>query len=119
MAEKTSDEIMAEYLLKGARMLSRGCPTCGSPLFEIKGETSCVVCAEMRREAAPAAGTVQQKEIAEAPAVPPEAGTLADELSRSLVVLCRRVREEPDPERCLILMEAIGEGIGALNLLLQ
>jgi UPF0148 protein len=118
MAEKTSDEIMAEYLLKGARMLSRCCPTCGSPLFEIKGETSCVVCAETRHEPLPATEAVQQREIA-APSASPEAAALSMELSSTLVVLCKRVREEPDPERCLILMEAIGEGIGALTLLLQ
>lgn len=40
------DEIMAEYLLKGGKMLARTCQNCGSPLFEYKGETSCVVCKE-------------------------------------------------------------------------
>jgi Uncharacterized Zn-finger containing protein len=118
MAEKTSDEIMAEYLLKGARMLSRCCPSCGSPLFEIKGEIRCVVCTESSREPAAVEETRPKKEIAEAPAALQETA-LAAELSRSLVVLCNRVREEPDPERCLTLMEAIAEGIGALRLLSQ
>ncbi|PKL60595.1 MAG: hypothetical protein CVV33_01890, partial [Methanomicrobiales archaeon HGW-Methanomicrobiales-4] len=40
------DEIMAEYLLKGGKMLAKTCPDCGSPLFEYKGETYCVVCRE-------------------------------------------------------------------------
>jgi len=40
------DEIMAEYLLKGGKMLAKTCQTCGSPLFEIKGDTFCVVCRE-------------------------------------------------------------------------
>lgn len=40
------DEIMAEYLLKGGKMLAKTCQNCGSPLFEYKGETSCVVCNE-------------------------------------------------------------------------
>jgi UPF0148 protein len=119
MAEKTSDEIMAEYLLKGARMLSRCCPTCGSPLFDLKGETRCVVCAETRHEEVPAQELVQQKEPVKAPAVLAGADTLAAELGESLIVLCKKVREEPDPERCLILMEAIGEGIEALRLLSQ
>jgi UPF0148 protein len=117
MAERSSDEIMAEYLLQGARMLSRSCPTCGSPLFEIKGETRCVVCPEKGREA------VTEKtvppETMERRVVQGEVTSLAAELSRSLCILCRRVQEEPDPERCRILMEAIGEGIKALQLLSQ
>ena len=36
----SDDEIMADYLLHGARMLARACPDCGCPLFEVKGETS-------------------------------------------------------------------------------
>ena len=40
------DEIMAEYLLKGGKMLAKTCPDCGSPLFEYKGETFCSVCRE-------------------------------------------------------------------------
>ncbi len=117
MAEKSSDEIMAEYLLQGARMLSRSCPACGSPLFEIKGETRCVVCPEKGREA------VKEKtappETVERQLIPAEATSLAAELSRSLCILCRRVQDEPDPERCRILMEAIREGIQALRLLSQ
>ena len=37
---------MAEYLLKGGKMLEKSCKTCGCPLFEVKGKTLCVVCAE-------------------------------------------------------------------------
>ncbi|NTW92707.1 MAG: hypothetical protein HGA40_04620, partial [Methanoregulaceae archaeon] len=44
MPMKREDEIMAEYLLKGGKMLSKSCPSCGCPLFEYKGETFCVVC---------------------------------------------------------------------------
>ena len=43
---KREDDIMAGYLLKGGKMLSKSCPSCGCPLFEIKGETLCVVCRE-------------------------------------------------------------------------
>ena len=34
----------AEWLKKGARMLSESCPECGSPLFDRKGEIWCPVC---------------------------------------------------------------------------
>ncbi len=119
MAEKTPDEIMAEYLLKGAWMLSRGCPVCGSPLFEIKGETRCVVCAEKsQKPARPSEPARPQGAPAEHP-VPQELTSLSEELSRTILLLCRKVQEEPDPERCLLLMEAIGEGIEALKRLTQ
>ncbi|HPJ97304.1 MAG TPA: Sjogren's syndrome/scleroderma autoantigen 1 family protein [Syntrophales bacterium] len=41
---------MAEYLLKGGKMLEKTCKTCGCPLFEVKGKTLCVVCAEKDTE---------------------------------------------------------------------
>jgi UPF0148 protein len=50
MPARKEDEIMAEYLLKGGKMLEKTCKTCGCPLFEFRGKTFCVVCAE--REAA-------------------------------------------------------------------
>jgi len=50
-----SDEIMAEYLLKGAKMLGKTCPECGSPLFTVNGETYCVVCRENKAQSAKAA----------------------------------------------------------------
>ncbi|UUX91884.1 Sjogren's syndrome/scleroderma autoantigen 1 family protein [Methanoplanus endosymbiosus] len=40
------EDIMADYLLKGGKMLEKTCSVCGSPLFIVKGETLCVVCAE-------------------------------------------------------------------------
>ncbi len=46
MPVRKEDEIMAEYLLKGGKMLEKSCKTCGCPLFEVKGKTLCVVCAE-------------------------------------------------------------------------
>ncbi len=46
MPSRKEDEIMAEYLLKGGKMLEKSCKTCGCPLFEVKGKTLCVVCAE-------------------------------------------------------------------------
>lgn len=38
------DEIMAQYLLKGGKMLAESCPVCHNPFFEYKGQRQCVVC---------------------------------------------------------------------------
>ena len=108
----SEDEIMADYLLHGARMLARACPDCGCPLFEVKGETSCVVCAARRtsEEAAPA---VPEPVAAPAPAVAaptPPPGPLADELGATLACLLQRARTEPDPERCRTLMKCVRIG---------
>lgn len=35
---------MAEWLKKGAAMLSEQCPECGSPLFKLQGEIWCPKC---------------------------------------------------------------------------
>ena len=48
MPGRKDDEIMAEYLLKGGKMLEKACPACGCPLFEYKKKTFCVVCAEKK-----------------------------------------------------------------------
>ena len=55
------DEIMAEYLLSGAKMLAEICPNCNAPLFEVNGKKLCVVCADAAARAqtpspAPASG---------------------------------------------------------------
>jgi UPF0148 protein len=118
----SDDEIMADHLLHGSRMLARACPDCGSPLFEVKGETSCVVCAAHRAstEAAPA-GVGSDQPVgtpvpAQAPA-PAQAGSgrLADELGATLACLLERARREPDPERCRTLMECVRIGWGLLG----
>src|SRR5512136_1141683 len=70
MPARKEDEIMAEYLLKGGKMLEKTCKTCGCPLFEVKGRTLCVVCAENE----PANDTKNAKG-AKKPAVPPAQGT--------------------------------------------
>jgi UPF0148 protein len=122
MAEKSPDDIMAECLLRGGKMLSKACRACGSPLFEVKGETFCVVCREKGKETgkgAPATGT------SPAPATPeakPQVLTggdadLGKELRETVAVLVRRAREEMDPDRCMALMEAAKRGAEALALL--
>lgn len=99
----SDDEIMADHLLHGARMLARACPDCGCPLFEVKGETSCVVCAARRASAEPAPADGGPAEptagVGPAPAaiVPtPAPGPLADELGATLdaVDLGSRWRDE-------------------------
>jgi UPF0148 protein len=116
---KKPDEIMADYLLKGGKMLSKACPVCGSPLFEYKGETLCVVCAERGAESVeeqpeqgPAPETVPAAECL--PAAGSGAGSaLVDELDRTIVCLCERIRSEARPDDCLMLMECVAQGIEA------
>jgi UPF0148 protein len=119
---KSDDEIMADHLLHGARMLARACPDCGCPLFEVKGETSCVVCAARQapQEAAPAASAPSGAPVEVAAAVPPAIaapapGPLSDELEATLARLLQRARAEPDPERCRTLMESVRIGWGLLR----
>jgi UPF0148 protein len=118
----SDDEIMADHLLHGARMLARACPDCGCPLFEVKGETSCVVCAarQASAEAAPAGVGLHQPVDATvptraAPLAPAGSGRLADELGATLACLLERARSEPDPERCRTLMECVRIGWGLLR----
>ncbi|MEN6343065.1 MAG: Sjogren's syndrome/scleroderma autoantigen 1 family protein [Methanospirillum sp.] len=120
----SDDEIMAEHLLHGARMLARACPDCGCPLFEVKGETNCVVCAARRASAeiapastGPSETTGAPVSVTPAPAIstPTAAGPLAEELGATLACLLQRARTEPDPERCRMLMECVRIGWGLRN----
>jgi len=147
MPARKEDEIMAEYLLKGGKMLEKTCKTCGCPLFEFKGKTFCVVCAEReaaakdakekgakaKKAAAPAGNTG----AAAAPAahVHSDAGTctcgedhgedsctcndggLAEELAFTIHSLCERIQNEKDPEKVLALMNAVKAGTEALGIL--
>jgi UPF0148 protein len=142
MTSRKEEEIMAEYLLKGGKMLEKACKTCGCPLFEVKGKTLCVVCAENAIAATPqpaAATTVPRP--APSPAAEPvsagyggeetcacgghdadnpctcEAGGLAEELAFTIHSLCLRVQNEKDPNHVLTLMGAIKEGTDALETL--
>jgi UPF0148 protein len=118
---KNPDEIMAEYLLKGGKMLAKACPECEAPLFEYKGETFCVVCREKAQEK-PAEDekttdsvvtrTVAARETALAG--DRETGSVAEELRCAIVSLCERVRTERRPEDCLLLMESVERGVDAL-----
>ena len=110
------DEIMAEYLLNGGKMLSESCKICGAPLFEVKGHKTCVVCAENEPAAAektaePAAESnirVIVPEYAKAAAEAPAPQTdLANELDAIIYEFCRRTHTETDTAKCLTLMECI------------
>jgi len=119
---RSSDEIMAERLLTGGKMLAKACPDCGCPLFEIKGDTTCVVCAEQRGGARePVLQTAESASPAAVgvpvPAAAVEAGALSDELEIALVQLAKRLRDEPDPQRCIALVQCIRAGVETLALL--
>jgi uncharacterized Zn finger protein (UPF0148 family) len=40
------DQILAQHLLNGGKMLAEACPVCYNPLFEYSGQRQCVVCEE-------------------------------------------------------------------------
>jgi UPF0148 protein len=122
MDEKSADDIMAEYLLKGGKMLSKACRACGSPLFEVKGETICVVCREKGKETgiggqAPGTPAATATPGAKPQVVAAEDTDLVRDLRETIAVLSRRAREEGDPERCMALMEAAKRGAETLALL--
>jgi UPF0148 protein len=124
------DEIMAEYLLKGAKMLAKTCPVCHAPLFEYKGERFCVVCdqagvsATNQTSGLPVDTLPEQNESLEVPVQTPPPprvdevqemqrgplSSLEDSISDAMVLLCGRIANEPDPSRCLLYMQAIREG---------
>lgn len=123
MEGKSPDDIMAACLLRGGKMLSKACRTCGSPLFEVKGETLCVVCREKGKEPGRAPGGPGKAEAPatapdmKGPPVPGEDTDLAKELRATILTLARRAREEGDPEKCMAFMEAAKRGAEALALL--
>jgi len=128
---KKPDEIMAEYLLRGGKMLAKTCPECASPLFEYKGDPFCVVCAEQARgeegeqpEPGKAvlpgagAGAAKPAPVQGRRSVPAD-DDLAAELRSTVAHFCARARQETDPENALILMDCALRGVEALDLLAQ
>jgi len=124
-------------------MLEKSCTTCGCPLFEVKGKTLCVVCAENE----PAKDTKNakggKKAAAPAPAAQAAAaghihgdgstctcgeehdeelctcddGGLTEELAFTIHSLCERIQNEKDPENVLALMNSVKAGCEALAIL--
>ena len=121
MPARKEDEIMAEYLLKGGKMLEKSCKTCGAPMFEVKGKTFCVVCAERKNQEKAAAEHVHNHgpECTCSPAEEHECGgvMLADELAETILSLCERAQNEKDPEKVLALMNAVKAGTESLEIL--
>jgi UPF0148 protein len=128
---------MAEYLLKGAKMLSKACPACGSPLFTYKDRTFCVVCETegekgkgTGRKQPETAGTsaatggkklngIPAPAVGGTPRMSWETSPLACALEATLITLTERIATEPDPDRCLSLMNTVKKGIEALTILSQ
>ncbi len=110
-------------------MLAKTCKECGCPMFEYKGKKFCVVCEEeagAKAEKKPGVAGVTGMAGVHAPEEPekasyPGAGEpvtpLGEALSSTLIVLCGRIAKEPDPERCLVLMNSLKKGIEAMQLL--
>lgn len=140
MASRKDEEIMAEYLLKGGKMLEKSCKTCGCPLFEVKGKTVCVVCAEnaiTAKAGATAAVPVtaghhdhvhehgegctcgQDHDEDSCSCGDDECGDggLTEELAFTIHSLCLRIQNEKDPNHVLTLMTAVKEGTDALETL--
>ncbi|HOI13779.1 MAG TPA: Sjogren's syndrome/scleroderma autoantigen 1 family protein [Methanoculleus sp.] len=123
MTADQADEVMAEYLLKGGKMLAKSCKVCGYPLFEYKGETRCVICPlaaqkEPLPEPEPPALAPESGQ-SPAPAAREEQGEAAAEIERTIVHLCERIRVEQRPDECLTLMKAVKKGAEALAALAQ
>ncbi|WP_292520792.1 Sjogren's syndrome/scleroderma autoantigen 1 family protein [Methanoculleus sp.] len=126
MTADKADEVMAEYLLKGGKMLAKSCKACGYPLFEYKGETQCVICPLTASESPlpepepvpqPSPGPVPSP--SPAPAAPGKDGRVTMELERTIIHLCERIRGEQRADECLTLMKAIAKGAEALEALGQ
>jgi UPF0148 protein len=120
--EKKPDDVMAEYLLKGAKMLAKTCPACGSPMFTYKDRTFCVMCELEEEKAAEKTKKSIKKPVALSKVETQESASvteLASALETTLVTLSERIACEPDPDRCLSLMNTVKKGIEALKLLSQ
>jgi len=127
------DDIMAEYLLGGAKMLADLCPKCGAPMFEVKGKRMCVVCAEAAAApqtevskvvAADGSASLPQNvqiimpKYAKAQNTPvPVSGDIPEQLDALILQFCARAEIEPDPARCLSYMECIRTAAEARTML--
>jgi len=127
MPVRKEDEIMADYLLKGGKMLEKSCKTCGCPLFEVKGKTLCVVCAEHENVEKSGAEPVSSPIHTHGPECSCsehadescEGGFLADVLANTILALCERIQNEKDPDNVLVLMNAVKAGTESLKILCQ
>jgi UPF0148 protein len=124
MVQKKPEDIMAEYLLRGGKMLAKTCSTCGSPLFEVRGVETCVICdAPKAVESSEGDAGGGSKPILAASQVVGsrtlERHDLSESIGATIMVILRRIEEEPDPEHCLTLMKAVWSGAEAIKSLGQ
>jgi len=128
MPVRKEDEIMADYLLKGGKMLEKSCKTCGCPLFEVKGKTLCVVCAEHENTEKSGTAPVSSPVHTHGPECSCSehadescdgGGFLADVLANTILALCERIQNEKDPDNVLVLMNAVKAGTESLKILCQ
>ncbi|NLZ29659.1 MAG: hypothetical protein GX885_02750 [Methanomicrobiales archaeon] len=135
MTVDNADEVMAEYLLKGGKMLAKSCKICGYPLFEFRGETQCVICPleasgehppgpeptppapEVPEPPAPTPAIPRLPAEPPAPAVAGSQYRVIVELEETVVALCERIRREQRADECLTLMMAVERGVEALAVL--
>ena len=120
---KKPEDIMTEYLLNGAKMLSELCPKCEAPLFDVKGKKMCVVCANTPNE-----DTAQKKSAENIQMIVPKYAA-ADQtpspapenilagLDELILKLCTRAAAETEPERCRTLIECIRTAAEAKTIL--
>ena len=115
---RTPDEIMAEYLLNGGKMLNEMCAVCGAPLFEVKGVKKCVVCAENTKPKEPQNDNVHvimPKYASEDTGCAPN--ELTSEIDSLIHLYLEKAKTEVDPARCLTLMECVRTAAEAKTIL--
>ena len=99
---------MADLLRSGATMLSRSCPECGTPLFQLKSGD--IVCANCQRRVF----IVPDGEEATA-----EAGIRLESVEKviveKLVTLGEAISQEGDPEALRLLSELMDSLLGNLE----
>ena len=99
---------MADLLRKGATMLSRSCPECGTPLFQLKSGD--IVCAKCQRRVV----IVPEGEEATA-----EAGVRLESVEtvivEKLVKLGQTMSQESDPEALRPLSDLMNSLLGNLE----
>jgi UPF0148 protein len=117
MPARKEDEIMAECLLKGGKMLEKICKICGAPMFEVKGKTFCVVCKERNVQEKVSTKQADKHASGRTLSRDKEGVMLTDELAETILSLCERIRNEKDPEKVLTLMNAVKAGTESLEIL--
>lgn len=110
------DEIMAEYLLKGGKMLAKTCTDCGSPLFEYKGETFCAVCREAAVEEQERVRSEEQAKIPEKNSEPARSDQITkqitdrsvrDQFSHTIKTLLIQIEESSDSRSLKEISDAV------------